>query len=74
MINLLGAPDHKGPAQYEGFQSALQLPGVFFHSYGKALTSPYRKMGHVTVIAPTLEAAVEKARKVQDLIQVTSTV
>ncbi len=72
MVNLLGEPGHSGPVRYEGFEEAVAMEGVKIHLYGKADTKPYRKMGHVTVLAETLEAAKAKARKVQGLIKVVS--
>jgi 5-(carboxyamino)imidazole ribonucleotide synthase len=65
MVNLLGAPGHSGPVVYRGMDTCMAWEGVYIHLYGKKSTSPYRKMGHVTVTADTLEAAIEKARKVQ---------
>ena len=38
--------------------------------YGKAETRPFRKMGHVTLIAETVDEAIEKAKKVRELLKV----
>ena len=65
MVNLLGADGYKGDAHYEGLNECLAIEGVKIHLYGKAMTKPFRKMGHATIIADTIEAAKEKARKVQ---------
>ncbi len=65
MVNLLGADGYKGNAHYEGLNECLAIEGVKIHLYGKAMTKPFRKMGHATIIADTIEAAKEKARKVQ---------
>jgi 5-(carboxyamino)imidazole ribonucleotide synthase len=70
MVNLLGEPGHSGPVRYAGFEEAVAMEGVKVHLYGKAETKPYRKMGHVTVLAEDVEAAKEKARKVQQMIRV----
>ena len=72
MINLLGEPGHKGPVRYEGVEECLALGGVHIHLYGKALTSPFRKMGHVTITAETAEDAIEKARLVKNTLKVKS--
>jgi 5-(carboxyamino)imidazole ribonucleotide synthase len=50
MINILGEPGHEGLAKYEGLEALLNIPGVHIHLYGKRLTKPFRKMGHVTVV------------------------
>lgn len=72
MINVLGAEGHSGPVHYEGLEDILAIPGVCPHIYGKNETRPFRKMGHVTVVAPTDEAAIERAREVQKTLKVIS--
>ena len=70
MVNLLGEKGFSGHAVYEGLKEALAIDGVHIHLYGKKITKPFRKMGHVTVTADTLEEAKSKAKKVKDLIRV----
>lgn len=70
MVNLLGEPGHTGPVNYEGLDDCLQMEGVKVHLYGKSITKPYRKMGHVTVLDKDLENAKIKARKVKELLKV----
>jgi 5-(carboxyamino)imidazole ribonucleotide synthase len=72
MINLLGEPGYTGEAHYEGIEEVLKMPGVYVHLYGKKITKPFRKMGHVTVTDSRLEGAIEKARLVQQLLKVIS--
>ncbi|QNF35536.1 5-(carboxyamino)imidazole ribonucleotide synthase [Adhaeribacter swui] len=70
MLNLLGEPGYSGLAQYEGLQEALALPGVSIHLYGKKITRPARKMGHVTITANTVAEATQKANQVKEVIKV----
>ncbi len=72
MVNLLGEKEHTGEAVYEGFNEALSIPGVHVHLYGKKITKPFRKMGHITVTADTLEIATENAKKVKGILRVMS--
>ncbi|WCT10805.1 5-(carboxyamino)imidazole ribonucleotide synthase [Mucilaginibacter jinjuensis] len=72
MINLLGEAGHEGPAVYQGIEKALKCPGVYIHLYGKALTKPFRKMGHVTIVDADREKAIERARYVQQILKVVS--
>lgn len=72
MLNLLGAPGHQGPVYYEGLAECLALAGVHVHLYGKNETKPFRKMGHVTVTADTIDAAIRKARFVKEHLHVIS--
>jgi 5-(carboxyamino)imidazole ribonucleotide synthase len=70
MLNLLGEPGHTGVAQYIGMHEALALPGVSVHLYNKKDTKPMRKMGHVTIVAPTIEAAHANADAVEKVLKV----
>lgn len=72
MVNLVGDAAHTGPVVYEGMEKILGIKGVFPHVYGKALTRPFRKMGHVTITANTLAEARETAKKVKQSVTVKS--
>lgn len=70
MVNLLGEPGHTGEVKIKGLSEVLAMPGVFVHLYGKKVTKPYRKMGHVTVVATSLNEAVKIAHEVKDILKV----
>jgi 5-(carboxyamino)imidazole ribonucleotide synthase len=72
MINVLGAEGHEGPVMYQGLTESMAIEGVKIHLYGKQLTKPYRKMGHVTVLSASLACALKRAEQVKELIKVTS--
>ncbi len=72
MVNLLGADGHRGKAQYEGLQDCFSIEGAKFHIYGKAITKPFRKMGHVTIVDQDLENAKNKARQIQKSLKIIS--
>jgi 5-(carboxyamino)imidazole ribonucleotide synthase len=72
MVNLLGENDYSGPATYEGLEEALTEPGVYVHLYGKTETKPFRKMGHVTITAPTAMEARRMAHQIKKTIKVKS--
>jgi 5-(carboxyamino)imidazole ribonucleotide synthase len=59
MVNLLGTRD--GFVDICGLEKALKIPGVNIHIYGKKITRPGRKMGHITVLAHNIEEALDKA-------------
>lgn len=65
MLNLLGDLwfDEKGEAATPDWAKLLSIPGVKLHLYGKTEARPARKMGHVTVVAPTGELAMARARE-----------
>ena len=70
MVNLLGEPGYSGPARYEGFQEVITTPGVYVHLYGKKITKPFRKMGHVTILEKDLATLKKKASFVKQTLKV----
>lgn len=73
MINLLGEDGFSGPAIVEGKEEALAEKGVYIHLYGKKLTKPFRKMGHVTILDEDINALKSKAHRIKELIKIKST-
>jgi 5-(carboxyamino)imidazole ribonucleotide synthase len=67
MVNLLGTA--KGLGHPHGLEKALAVPGAHVHVYGKAMTGPGRKMGHVTALGATLDEARATAQRAADLIR-----
>lgn len=72
MVNLVGAENYKGNVVYKGMQDVLKMNGVTPHIYGKKQTRPFRKMGHVTIVNPSIEKARIIAQQVKEQIQVIS--
>ena len=70
MVNLLGEAGFSGPARYQGFEEVLQTPGVFVHLYGKSITKPFRKMGHVTIVDRDITLLRKKAEFVKTTLKV----
>jgi 5-(carboxyamino)imidazole ribonucleotide synthase len=74
MVNLLGEEGHTGPAFYQGLEKVVAISGVHVHLYGKKLTKPFRKMGHVTIEEDDMELLIEKVQFVKDNLKVISNV
>lgn len=72
MVNILGESGHEGAVLYEGLTESLGIDGVKIHLYGKKITKPNRKMGHVTILSSTIEDAISKSEKVKQFIKVKS--
>lgn len=70
MVNLLGEPGYQGRPVIAGLAAVLAISGVCVHVYGKAVTRPGRKMGHVTVIGDSVAEACDKARQVKEMIRI----
>ncbi len=74
MVNLLGEEGHTGPAFYEGLDKVSAVSGVHVHLYGKKLTKPFRKMGHVTIEENDMELLIEKVQFVKEHLKVITSV
>ncbi|MEN7550354.1 5-(carboxyamino)imidazole ribonucleotide synthase [Rapidithrix thailandica] len=70
MVNVLGAEGYEGSAYYEGFDKVMALPGTYIHLYGKKLTKPFRKMGHVTILDDQEDKLIEKVELVKKHLKV----
>ena len=72
MVNLVGAEGHTGEVVYENIDKILQIDGVTPHIYGKKITKPFRKMGHVTIVNKDIDKARKVAQQVKKIIKVIS--
>ncbi|MBN8576445.1 MAG: 5-(carboxyamino)imidazole ribonucleotide synthase [Cytophagales bacterium] len=70
MVNVLGEEGFTGPARYEGLQEVLAIEGVHVHLYGKKITKPFRKMGHVTIVDADLDSLKKKTNFVKQILKV----
>lgn len=70
MVNLIGPPDVHGNYMISGLEKAMSIPGFYLHLYKKDQSRPGRKMGHFTVIAETLDKAIENAMQIKDWIKI----
>ncbi|GAB4340765.1 MAG: 5-(carboxyamino)imidazole ribonucleotide synthase [Flammeovirgaceae bacterium] len=72
MINLLGEERYQGKAKYIGLDALLKMEAVYLHLYGKKITKPFRKMGHITVLGNSLKELSEKIEWIKKSIKVIS--
>jgi 5-(carboxyamino)imidazole ribonucleotide synthase len=72
MVNLLGEEGFSGLAKYNGLEEVLNLDGVYVHLYGKKLTKPFRKMGHVTIVDSDVKNLKKKANFVKQTLKITA--
>jgi 5-(carboxyamino)imidazole ribonucleotide synthase len=70
MVNLLGEKGNSGEARYDGLEEVLRTSGTHIHLYGKKLTKPFRKMGHVTIMDENIESLKKKANFVKQTLKV----
>ncbi|MBO6495436.1 MAG: 5-(carboxyamino)imidazole ribonucleotide synthase [Roseivirga sp.] len=70
MVNVLGEDGFTGDAKYEGMSEVIAKSGVHVHLYGKKLTKPFRKMGHITVSDQDMNELREKVNFVKSTLKV----
>jgi 5-(carboxyamino)imidazole ribonucleotide synthase len=70
MVNILGEEGFTGSALYEGMAHVLAIEGVHVHLYGKKMTKPFRKMGHVTVTRENMEELKSIAKRIKETLKV----
>lgn len=73
MVNLVGGPDAHGTPVYEGLGSALAMPGIHPHIYGKSAVKPFRKMGHITITGHDRAEVESHIQRLRETVTVTGT-
>ncbi len=72
MVNILGEVGYEGIAIYNGLDTILKEENIYPFFYGKKLTKPFRKMGHVSILEQDFEKLKEKVKFVQKNLKVIS--
>ena len=70
MINLLGEKGYTGTAKYECLDELLKFSGVYPHLYGKEITKPMRKMGHITITGASLNEVKRTAEAIKGVVKI----
>lgn len=66
MINLLGK--RNGPGIVEDYPDSLTNENLHLHVYGKAVSRPGRKMGHITMLGDDTGLILSKSKKIEKKI------
>lgn len=72
MVNILGEENYEGVAVYDGLEEVLSIEGAHIHLYGKKLTKPFRKMGHVTILNSNIDELKSISYRVKETLKVKS--
>lgn len=70
MLNVLGEPGYEGDVKLAGLKECMSCEGVKLHMYGKKITKPFRKMGHITILDKDIEQAKQKAKYIKENFKV----
>ncbi len=70
IINILGNIAGTGTPSYAGLEKIMSQEGIFPHIYGKTLSKPLRKMGHITVLGRNRQEVQDKIKFVKNTFNV----
>jgi len=70
MKNILGPPNFSGNYRIIGLSKLLALPSTKIHLYGKNITSPGRKLGHITCTGRTLDEVIKRSSDAKNSIEI----
>jgi len=70
MVNVLGESGFQGDRIYIGMEDVLKLDDVHIHMYGKAITKPKRKMGHINILGDSRKEIEEKIEIIDQYFKV----
>jgi 5-(carboxyamino)imidazole ribonucleotide synthase len=70
MKNILGPQNFSGNYRIIGLSNLLSIPSTKIHLYGKSITSPGRKLGHITCTGATLDEAIKRCSDAKNSIEI----
>ncbi len=69
MINILGPEGFEGVYLVTGIDRMMEVPGAQLYIYGKKVSKPRRKLGHITATGRTAKEALARAKKARAAIR-----
>jgi 5-(carboxyamino)imidazole ribonucleotide synthase len=69
MINILGPDGFEGAYAVTGLKEMMVVPGAALYIYGKKVSKPRRKLGHITATGRTAQEALARARRARNAIK-----
>jgi 5-(carboxyamino)imidazole ribonucleotide synthase len=70
MLNLLGPDNGSGPYKISGLKELFSIPGLKLHIYGKKISKPSRKLGHITITSQRIEEAILRAERARNTVKI----
>lgn len=70
LVNILGPAGLHGKPTFPSLPALLSIPGVSVHLYGKKRSSPFRKLGHILILADSTEQLLRRIALVQEQLRV----
>lgn len=72
MLNIVGSEDFTGEYFVDGLDEVLAIEGVYLHMYGKLISKPYRKLGHITILNNSIEQGIEIMERIKKKLKIKS--
>jgi 5-(carboxyamino)imidazole ribonucleotide synthase len=72
MINILGPESFEGIYAVTGLDKMMKVQGAELYIYGKEISKPGRKLGHVTATGKNAKEALARAKKAHNAIKLVS--
>ena len=70
MVNILGPRSYNGPYVIRGVTKLLSIPGLTLHIYGKKISEPKRKLGHITLLGKSMHETLAGINTAKRIIKV----
>jgi 5-(carboxyamino)imidazole ribonucleotide synthase len=70
MINILGPRNYVGSYVISGVSKLLSIPGLSLHIYGKKISEPKRKLGHITLLGKSMHETLSRVNTANRIIKV----
>jgi len=70
MVNILGPENFDGSYAVKGVDRLLRVSGVKLYIYGKKISRPRRKLGHITATGKSLKDALERVSRARKMISI----
>ena len=72
MVNILGPKGFEGEYYLDDLHELLSIEGLKLHLYGKRISKPRRKLGHVTITAASISEAINKSKEAKSNLKIMS--
>ena len=70
MKNIIGPPNLSGNYSIKGLSNLLSIPSTKIHIYGKKVSRPGRKLGHITCTGPSLNVVMKRCSDAKNSIEI----
>lgn len=70
MVNILGPENFDGSYAVKGVNRLLRVPGVKLYIYGKKISKPRRKLGHITATGKSMKDALQRVNRARKTIAI----